>query len=215
MIFRDRQDAGQVLAKELDKLNLTNPLIVAIPRGGVIIAQALAEKHHSPINLILPRKIGSPINREVAIGAVTQDGTVIFDEYLMSIMGLTQEELAEDIQGVIDEINRRGKVYPNVVKLDEVNSRDVVLMDDGIATGYTIMAAIQSLKNRQPARLILAVPVAPKEVIDNLENQVDEVVCLDSPEDFYAVGQFYEEFDQVSDDEVLAILNSKQLTQVK
>lgn len=208
MIFKDRQEAGKVLAEELDKLKLTNPLIVAIPRGGVIIAQALAEKHHNPINLILPRKIGSPINREVAIGAVTQDGTVIFDEYLMGIMGLTQEELSEDIQGVIDEINRRGKVYPNVIKLAEVINRDVVLMDDGIATGYTIMAAIQSLKNKQPARLILAVPVAPKEVIDNLKNQVDEVVCIDSPEDFYAVGQFYEEFDQVSDDEVLVILNN-------
>jgi putative phosphoribosyl transferase len=214
MIFKDRQEAGKVLVKELDKLNLNNPLIVAIPRGGVIIAQALAEKYNSPINLILPRKIGSPTNREVAIGAVTQDGTVILDDYLMSILGLTQEELADDIQGVIDEINRRDKVYPNIIKLDEVSNREVVLMDDGIATGYTIMAAIQSLKNRQPARLILAVPVAPEEVIIKLKNQVDEVVCIDTPEDFYAVGQFYEEFEQVSDNEVLAILNNNQLTQV-
>jgi putative phosphoribosyl transferase len=214
MIFKDRQEAGKVLVKELDKLNLNNPLIVAIPRGGVIIAQALAEKYNNPINLILPRKIGSPTNREVAIGAVTQDGTVILDDYLMSILGLTQEELADDIQGVIDEINRRDKVYPNIIKLDEVSNREVVLMDDGIATGYTIMAAIQSLKNRQPARLILAVPVAPEEVIIKLKNQVDEVVCIDTPEDFYAVGQFYEEFEQVSDNEVLAILNNNQLTQV-
>lgn len=208
MIFKDRKMAGKVLAERLEKINIENPLIIAIPRGGVMIAEPAAQKYKTAIKLIIPRKIGAPVNQEVAIGAVTQDGTVIFDEYLMGILGVNKEELTEDVQREVEEISRRSKIYPNMISLDEVHGRDVVLMDDGIATGYTIMAALKSLRNKVPRSLSLAIPVAPPEIIQKLEPEVNHIVCLESPEDFYAVGQFYEDFDQVSDDEVIKVLKN-------
>lgn len=206
MIFKDRSEAGKMLSQSLSKLDIKDPLVIAIPRGGVIVAEEVANQFSTSIKLIIPRKIGAPQNQEVAIGAVTQDGTAIYDDYLMGILGISEEDLTEDTQRVIEEIKRRSNTYPNILKLEEVPGRDVILLDDGIATGYTVFAALKSLKSHKPRNLILAVPVAPQEILHKISNEVDEIVCLDSPEDFYAVGQFYEHFNQVSDEEVLKVL---------
>lgn len=208
MIFKDRKMAGNLLTQRLELMELEKPLVIAIPRGGVLTAEPVAHKFNTTIKLITPRKIGAPLNREVAIGAVTQDGTAIFDDYLMDVLGLSKEELTEDTQREIEEISRRSRIYPNIINLDEVSGRDVILLDDGIATGYTILAALKSLRNKGPRKLILAVPVAPQDTLNRLSMEVDQIICLESPIDFYAVGQFYENFEQVTDDEVLEVLKN-------
>lgn len=206
MIFQDRLDAGDKLGQALQKLNLKGVVILGIPRGGVIVAKGVAKALNAPLDVIIPRKIGAPHNPEVAIGAVTQDGTVIKDEALVHLLGITDDEIEAMAKHVSGEISRRVNTYRGGRPGLKLMGKTVVVVDDGIATGFTVQAALKSVRGMKPRRLILAVPVAPSEIIKSLQVQVDDLVCLDSPELFYAVGQFYVDFDQTTDEEVIELL---------
>lgn len=206
-MFSDRAEAGRRLAQSIADESFADGLILGIPRGGVVVAAEVAKKLGLPLDIIIPRKIGVPFNPEVAIGAVTQDGTVILDDRLMTLTGLDEADLQPQIEQEIAEIARRTRLYRGDRPQPEYGDRTVVLVDDGIATGSTTLAALRSIRKGNPRTVILAVPVAPPETLDRLAPEVDRIICLETPDPFYAVGQFYDHFDQTSDEEVINILN--------
>ncbi|MEW6458782.1 MAG: phosphoribosyltransferase family protein [Bacillota bacterium] len=207
-MFRDRVDAGRRLAARLAEEDLSGGLVLGIPRGGVVVAAAVAAELALPLDIIVPRKIGAPRNPELAVGAVTQDGTVIYNDRLLQRLMLRADDLEGQVQQEIKEIERRMTLYRGSRVPPELAGRTVILIDDGIATGYTVLAALRSLRRAGPQRIILAVPVAPPETLERLKPEVDRIVCLEAPEDFYAVGQFYLHFDQNSDQEVIDLLQA-------
>lgn len=200
MIFPDRVVAGQQLAKALTHYkNQPNLVVFGLPRGGVVTAAAVAEALQAPLDIVITRKIGAPGNPEYAVGALPETGEPI-------LYGVNQASVANIIQKEQGELARRIKQYRKDKPPLNLKNKTVILVDDGIATGLTMQAAIQSLRQQHPTRLIVAVPVAPPDTVTKLRNQVDELIVLQQPEDFMAVGQFYEKFDQVSDDEVQCYL---------
>lgn len=207
-MFRDRVDAGRRLAARLAEEDLSGGLVLGIPRGGVVVAAAVAAELALPLDIIVPRKIGAPRNPELAVGAVTQDGTVIYNDRLLQRLMLRADDLEGQVQQEIKEIERRMTLYRGSRVPPELAGRTVILIDDGIATGYTVLAALRSLRRAGPQRIILAVPVAPPETLERLKPEVDRIVCLEAPDDFYAVGQFYLHFDQNSDQEVIDLLQA-------
>ena len=206
MLFKDRVDAGRQLADKLSGQIGKDGLVLAIPRGGVVVGAEVARKLGLELDLIIPRKIGAPQNPEVAIGAVTQDGTTIFDRRLIGLLGVSELEIEDKISCEISEINRRMSLYRGSENHPDYAGRQLVVVDDGVATGYTMLAALRSARHFNPRELILAIPVSPPDTLEMLKKEVDRTVCLYSPEDFYAVGQFYQRFDQTEDDEVIKIL---------
>lgn len=207
-IYKDRFKAGQVLARILKEKDIADGVIMAIPRGGVVVAAQVSEALKLPLDIIIPRKIGAPRNPEFAIGAVTQDGTVILaeNEYLLQMTG--KEAINKIIEKEIHEIKRRMIMYRGNVDYPDYTGKTIIIVDDGIATGFTTRAAVMSIKKvMNPERTILAVPVAPAGAIQSLDEYVDEIICPLVPEPFYAVGQFYENFDQVPDDMVIQLLS--------
>ncbi|MEW6446931.1 MAG: phosphoribosyltransferase [Bacillota bacterium] len=205
-MFKDRVDAGRRLAERLAGKEYPQGLVLAIPRGGVVVGAQIARALSLPLEIIIPRKIGAPYNPELAIGAVTQDGTAIFNEELLRHFSLTQAAKEKLVADAVAEINRRMCLYRGDKPLLSWHRRTIILTDDGIATGFTVMAALRSLRKSEPERIILAVPVAPPEALENLRSEVDELICLLVPEIFMAVGQFYHYFDQTSDQEVVSLL---------
>ncbi|MBO8127855.1 MAG: phosphoribosyltransferase [Peptococcaceae bacterium] len=207
-MFKDRNDAGRQLAGELSRYTYTNGLVLGIPRGGVVVAAAVADRLKLPLDVIVPRKIGVPGNPETAIGAVTEDGTAIYDDHLMHLLHLEKEDLQPHVAEVIAEIKRRTVLYRGERRIPNWQGHAIILVDDGIATGYTTLAALRSIKKHRPQEIILAVPVAPPDTLAKLEPEVDRVVCLETPQHFYAVGQFYRDFDQTTDEEVIDLLRT-------
>ncbi|MHB1126786.1 MAG: phosphoribosyltransferase [Bacillota bacterium] len=205
--FKDREEAGNLLAKVLVTMNLTDPVVLSIPRGGTVVGQPIARALRAPLELIIPRKIGYPANQEMAVGAVTPDGTVLFDKSLLQRMGLKENDLMPVAEVEIRELQRRLKTYGRSENMD-IMGKTVILVDDGIATGFTVSAALKSIERQKPLRTILAIPVAPAETVAQMGEIVDEVVCLATPEPFYAVGQFYNDFSQTTDEEVINILGN-------
>ncbi|WP_027364732.1 phosphoribosyltransferase [Desulfotruncus alcoholivorax] len=206
--YKDRVDAGRVLAQELKAKNIIDGVIIAIPRGGVVTAAQVAEALNLPLDIIIPRKIGAPFNPEVAIGSVTQDGTVILTGNKNLLQSVSKEDIDDMVRIEINEIKRRMLKYRGNTDYPINIGKTVIIIDDGIATGFTTRAAIMSIKKiLNPRKTILAVPVAPLEVFQTLSEDVDEIVCPLVPETFYAVGQFYRIFDQVSDEEVINLLH--------
>lgn len=181
-------------------------LVLGVPRGGVIVAAEVAKALGAPLDVIIPRKIGAPFNPELALGAVAPDGTVLYDERLMGLLGLKEEDLREEVERQLEEIARRQRLYRGGRGPLDCTGRTVILVDDGVATGFTLRAALRSIKGQRPKKLILAVPVAPPESLARLSLEADEVICLETPEEFYAVGQFYCDFRQTSDQEVIDAL---------
>jgi predicted phosphoribosyltransferase len=206
MIFNDRRDAGQRLGMALARYRGEDAVVLGIPRGGVVVAAEVAKILLAPLDLIIPRKIGAPHNPEVAIGAVAPDGTAILDERMIAVLGIEDREISRLTEEVQAEVARRMDRYRAGRPAQKLTGRVVILVDDGIATGYTVMAALQAIKKAVPAKLVLAVPVAPPDTVKVLSPEADEMVCLASPDNFYAVGQYYTHFEQVEDDEVMAIL---------
>lgn len=206
MKFADRRDSGKRLAERLSRKSFVNPLILAIPRGGVVVAHPIARALNAELDLIIPRKIGAPHNPEVAVGAVAPDGTTIFNEELLNYLGLTKDSLQPVIDKEMKEIERQTKAYRGPAPPPSINGRTVILVDDGLATGYTAQAALIGLKGQKPERLILTIPVAPEDTLERLRPWVDEIVCLLVPADFRAVGQYYFSFPQTTDEEVLRLL---------
>jgi len=206
VIFKNREDAGKKLAAALKGRPAGDGVVLAVPRGGVVVGAQVARELDLPLDLIIPRKIGVPGNQEVAIGAVAQDGTAIFDEKLLKILSLSQLDLQDDIIRQVEEICRRMKNYRGKEDYPSYSGKRIIIVDDGVATGYTILAAIRSCKKMfRHKKLILAVPVAPPDTIEMLKKEADEVICLFAPADFYAVGQFYLDFTQTSDEEVVRL----------
>jgi predicted phosphoribosyltransferase len=208
MLFKNRLEAGEKLASMLGGLK-DNVLVLAIPRGGVVVAAPIARALKAPLDVIIPRKVGVPANPELAIGAVTQDGYVLWNEELKGRLRLKEADLRFAVEEALQEIRRRLLFYRGDSPPPIVRGKTVVLVDDGIATGFTVKAALRSIALQDPSLLILAVPVAPPEVIPEMAKEVDEVVCLATPEPFYAVGQFYQDFDQTTDAEVRSLLKNQ------
>jgi predicted phosphoribosyltransferase len=204
--FDDRHQAGRLLGAAVAKLGLQNVMVLAIPRGGVVVAEEVATILNAPLDLVVTRKIGAPDNPEYAIGAVTQDGEPVVDEAIIDSLGISREYVKREAARKAEEVKERIRNYRGDRPYPSFVGRSVVLVDDGIATGYTTMAAILSLRRQNPAHIVLATPIAPEETLTKLSNLVDRVVCLGTPKDFYAVGQFYRVFDQVDDAQVREIL---------
>ncbi len=206
MLFADRQEAGERLADKLLHFKDKNPLILAVPRGGLTVAEPVLKKISGELDLIITRKIGAPYQPELAIGAVTGDGFVMLNEDILSRVSADKKYIEKAVAEEVEEIKRRLKAYRGERPAPALDNRIVILIDDGVATGYTLLAALRSLQEKKPGRLVLAVPVGPPDTFKKLQQEVDELVYIEAPANFAAVGQFYRRFDQVSDAEVSAVL---------
>jgi predicted phosphoribosyltransferase len=204
--FTDRVDAGKRLASALKDFSGKKGIVLAIPRGGVVVGYMIAKALNLPLDVIIPRKIGAPDNPELAIGAVAEDGTAILDGNLIKYLGVSREYIKEETERQKQEIGRRLKLYRQDASYPNLKGLDVIVVDDGIATGSTMKAALASVKNRGAASITVAVPVGPPSTIDELEKMADRVVCLHTPESFQAIGEFYTDFSQTSDEEVIGLL---------
>ena len=208
-MFENRRAAGFELAKHLKDFKGEDVVILAVPRGGALVASAIREELGCRWDLIIPRKLGAPFNREIAIGAVTQDGTMLLDEEMILYLNVSREYIEREKKNQIDEINRRMKLYVGNRTPVPIKGKRVIVVDDGIATGFTIKAAIKSIQKAGASEIIIAVPVAPSDVVEDLLEVVDRVVCLESPYPFYAVGMFYEDFHETSDREVMDLFKEQ------
>ncbi|MGQ9722054.1 MAG: phosphoribosyltransferase [Candidatus Jordarchaeum sp.] len=205
-MFRDRVDAGKKLAKELLEYKGTNPVVLAIPRGGVVVGYEVAKELAVPLDIVVPRKIPAPHNPELGIGAVAQDGTIIIDPEIKKYVSFSEEYVQEEAERQIKEIERRTKAYRGDREPISVEKRVVILVDDGLATGVTMRAAIRSIRKKNPQKIVVAVPVGPPSTVKKIEEEADEVISLVIYEPFEAVGQFYSDFSQTSDSEVISLL---------
>jgi putative phosphoribosyl transferase len=206
--FRNRQEAGQLLALELaDCADKKDCIVLALPRGGVPVAHELSQALRLPLDILVVRKLGVPGHEELAMGAIASGGIRIINPHTLSALGISSGALAEVERRELIEMERRERLYRgNKVPL-EVREKTVILVDDGIATGATIRAAIASLRQRGARRIVVASPVAPESVVVSLQTVADSVVCILKPKDFGGVGWWYEDFSQTSDEEVRSILN--------
>lgn len=200
--FPDRRSAGQALARELSRYARRNDVVVlALPRGGVPVAFEIARALHAPLDVFLVRKLGVPHQEELAMGAIATGGTRVLNDSVVQTLRITPEQIEQVARGEERELARREQAFrsgPPVV----VRDRTVILVDDGLATGSTMRAAVQALKQQEPKHIIVAVPVAAADVCADFRPLVDDVVCLYSPDPFMAVGYWYDDFTQLTDDEV-------------
>jgi putative phosphoribosyl transferase len=208
MRFVDRREAGQRLAAALEHLRARHPVVLAAPRGGVVVGGEVARILQAPFDAVVARKLRAPGNPELAIGAVAEENGV----YLDTQPGVTREYIEHELAAQRLEIARRVQTHRQGRPLPDLRGQTVIVVDDGIATGATVIAALRSVRAHEPAHVVLAVPVAPPESIARLAQEADEVVCLVAPAAFYAVGQFYDNFAQVDDDEVNAVLAAHRVT---
>ena len=208
MLFENRTDAGRQLAEALLKYKSRQPVILALPRGGVPVAAEAAAALDAPLDLLLVRKIGLPSQPELAMGAVAdgEEPTIIRNSDVIELSGVSKEEFDAVCNEERAEIERRRKRYLGDRARSEVRGRVTIIIDDGIATGATTLAAIRAVRMRKPKELVLAIPVAPLDTIKRLHPEVDGIICLDTPEELGAIGYFYRDFHQISDDEVIATL---------
>ncbi|MFD5586899.1 phosphoribosyltransferase [Streptomyces sp. NPDC127063] len=210
MEFRDRTQAGRELAEQLrvrqDKGALPHPLVLALPRGGVPVAREVARALDAPLDVLVARKIGAPFQEELGVGALAGDDPPLFDEWALRRMGLSHDDLAATVERERAELRRRERLYRRGRPALDLAGHTVILVDDGLATGATARAAVRWACRQRPERVVLAVPVAAPESADLLSREADEVVCLHRPADFRAVGLWYEDFEQLSDDDVLDAL---------
>ncbi|HEY8594503.1 MAG TPA: phosphoribosyltransferase family protein [Devosiaceae bacterium] len=206
--FEDRIAAGQALAGALAGYHGTETVVLALPRGGVPVAAEVARKLGAPLDLVLVRKIGAPQQPELAVGAIA-DGSapsVFVNSPVAAMLGLANSEVEAMGEKLLPEIERRRAAYLEGRLPVPLKGKTAILVDDGIATGASIRAALMALAAREPAKVVLAVPVAPRDTIDALADAADEIVCLETPEPFLAVGNHYRRFDQTDDSEVVALL---------
>lgn len=208
MTFRDRSDAGRRLATALSSYRGRNAVVLALPRGGVPVAAEIAEALDASLDLILVRKIGVPTQPELAMGAVVDGAApvVVRNQEVIELSGTTADEFDAVCDEELAEIERRRKLYLGERARAPIAGQVVIVVDDGIATGATTRAALKAIRNRKPKELVLAVPLAPPETIEQLRGEVDALFCLEMPESFGAIGYFYRDFRQVSDQEVVEIL---------
>ncbi|HLI27301.1 MAG TPA: phosphoribosyltransferase [Chloroflexota bacterium] len=205
--FRDRREAGRLLAARLAHYRgRPDVLVLALPRGGVPVGYEVARALGAPLDVFLVRKLGVPGHEELAMGAVASGGVQVLNDDVIAGLGLSERVVAAVTARELQELERRERLYRGARPPHEVHGRTVILVDDGLATGATMRAAIHALRSRGAARIVAAVPVAPPPTCAELRAEADEVVCLVTPEPFLAVGLWYEDFTQTSDDEVRALL---------
>lgn len=207
MIFQNRQDAGKkLLSLLLQYKDTPNAVVIALPRGGVVTAHEIAQGLHLPLDIVCPRKIGAPYNPELALGAVTHTGAHFFNEDIIMQLGVSKAYLAQEIENEKEISLKRQLLYRKNRPPVYVQGKIVILVDDGLATGATMKAAIQWVKEQKAKKVVVAVPVAPPDTLQEVKLLVDEVFCLYAPTFFSAVGQFYEDFRQTTDEEVMELL---------
>ena len=204
-LFLDREDAGRRLGMRLAGRAFERPLVLALPRGGVEVGFEVATALHAPLDVIVARKLGAPDQPELAIGAIAP-GVVVLNERIVEQLGVSRADVEALIAEETAEMERRAAAYRGGRPALDVTDRAVILVDDGLATGATAAAAIRSIRAGRPARIVLAVPVAAAETVSRISEQADEVMCLAVPTDFRAVGQWYEDFGQTSDRQVIELL---------
>ena len=207
-LFADRQDAGRQLAAQLIRFREDNPVILALPRGGVPVALEVARSLEAPLDLVFVRKIGAPLQPELAVGAVADGDSpvTVLNQHIVDALGIPQSFLDEESAAKLEEIKRRKQLYLGDRKRVALRGRTVIVVDDGIATGATTRAALLAVRRSGASMLVLAVPVAPPDSLERLEADADETVCLHVRDDFPGVGVFYRDFRQVSDFRVAELL---------
>lgn len=208
-VYADRHDAGKQLAEHLLRFK-RNAIVMAIPRGGVPVGYEIAKRLDVPLDVIVPRKLPIPSEPEAGFGAVAPDGTVVLNEHLMAYLGLSTKEIEEIVVQVLNEVRRRVKEYRGDRPLPNLKGKNVIVVDDGLASGYTMIAAVRAIRSEHPKRIIVAVPCSPETSVERLEKEADEVISL-AVQEFgpFAVASFYEEFPDLSDEEVKGLLMEK------
>jgi predicted phosphoribosyltransferase len=206
MAFRDRKDAGHQLAKALERYREEDCIILGLPRGGVTVASQVAKALDKPLDIMAVRKLGAPTHPELAIGAVAPDNVLVLNHQLIRSLGVEEEELQALIRKETAELNRRLHYFRGNRPFPDLQDRAVILVDDGLATGASAMAAIRAARALKAGRIVLAVPVGAYSTVADLRHEVDELACLEAPEFFDAVSRWYVDFPQVSDSEVIALL---------
>jgi putative phosphoribosyl transferase len=207
VLYRDRFEAGRVLAQSLQQYRgCPDVIVLALPRGGVPVGFEVAKELQVPLDVFVVRKIGLPRQRELAMGAIASGGALVLDPSIVRMAGLSEAELNAVIDRERREIERREREYRDDRPPANVEGKTVILVDDGLATGSTMRAAAMALRSRSPKKLIVAVPVGARSTCEEFQGEVDEVVCAASPEDFHAVGLWYQNFEQTTDEEVRELL---------
>lgn len=207
MIFTNRQEAGRVLAERLEKYaNREDVIVLGVPRGGVPVAFEVAKALNATLDIFVLRKLGVPGHEELAFGAIGSGGVRVLNTDVVNKLGVSESEIAAATKEETRELERRERLYRGNRPPLNVEGYTVILVDDGIATGASLRAAIQAIRKLKPAALVVATPVAPRATFHSLRHEVDELVCAEIPEPFFGVGQFYEDFSQVSDQEVVELL---------
>jgi putative phosphoribosyl transferase len=206
LLFYDRTDAGRRLAKLLKRRIQGLCIVLAIPRGGVVVGYEVAKELGCPLDVVISRKVGAPAQPELAVGAVAEDGAVFVDEEIAGLVGVSRDYVERRAREELREVRRRAEEYRGGREMPDLSGKTVILVDDGLATGLTMMAAVHMARNKGAEKVVVAVPVSPPETVAKLRRHADEVICLETPTNFYAIGQFYDRFDQLTDEETNSIL---------
>jgi putative phosphoribosyl transferase len=204
--FRDRVEAGKKLADALKEFRGKDTIVLGIPRGGVVVAAEVAESLEAPLDVVITRKIEAPGEPEFALGAVTQEGEAIIDRQAAESLGASQRYLDSQIELKRGEVRERMLRFRGERSYPGLEGKVVIIVDDGIATGSSVSAAVMSVRKRSPKAVVVAVPVAPADSVETLSEDGTQVVCLETPAEFMAIGEFYQDFQQVEDAEVVRIL---------
>ena len=208
VLFRDRADAGRRLAARLVGYRDEGPVVLSLPRGGRPVGLEISRALDAPLDVFIARKLGAPGQPELGIGAVAQGGALVLNERIVRALGIPEDYLEQAAAEELAEVERRLSLLRGERPEPEIRGRTAILVDDGLATGVTARAAIRALEERKPRRLVLAVPVCAPQTADLLHSEVDNLVCLEYPPDFVAVGLWYEDFEQVTDEEVIELLET-------
>jgi putative phosphoribosyl transferase len=207
MIFKNRHEAGIKLAAKLEKYRAQpQTVVMGLARGGVVVAHAVAQVLHLPLDVIVIRKVGAPDQEELAIGAVDEEGDGFLNQGIIRTLNISPEYVQKEVEHQKKVAQERAALYRKGKKKTDIQGKTLIVVDDGIATGASVRAALLGLKKKGAAKIVLAVPVAAADSLKSLSKEVSETVCLYDPSDFMAVGQFYQKFDQTSDDEVMELL---------
>lgn len=207
--FADRADAGRQLAEQLSALAAAHPVVVALPRGGVPVAREVASKLGAPLEILAVRKLGAPHNPEYGVGALAEDGTYVVDSEAAQLLGISNGDLDAIVAREAAELGRRVRTYRGDRPPLGLEGRTVIVVDDGVATGVTDTAALRAVRRQHPRHVVLAVPVCSPEALERLRGEADQIVCLQVPRQLRGVSQFYLDFSQVSDEEVLDALQPR------
>ena len=207
--FSNRIQAGKMLAQHLQAYtNVKDVLVLALPRGGVPVAFEVAKLLNVAMDVCIVRKLGVPGHKELAMGAIASENTIVFNQNIINSLGIDEEKITQVINQELRELKRRNQVYRDNKPAINVKNKIVILIDDGIATGATMRAALTIIQQQQPAKIVVAVPVAPLAACQELRLEVDDIICLQCPEIMSAIGLWYEDFSQTTDNEVRALLGS-------